>query len=117
MDKQKVSLSVPKKILREAKHFAVDQGVSLSGVLVEALAERVKRRLPEWDTNLLLRANCITDYFRCHVSLRGRSASRRIAHATRNAAPSIGQTSADIRVFNRYPKNQRNEQNNQGILH
>jgi hypothetical protein len=38
-----ITLSLPKGILREAKHFAVDQGVSLSGFLVEALADRVKR--------------------------------------------------------------------------
>lgn len=43
MEKQNVTLSLPKDILREAKHFAVDEGVSLSGFLVEALTERVKR--------------------------------------------------------------------------
>ena len=43
MEKQNITLSVPKDVLREAKHFAVDQGVSLSGFLIEALTERVKR--------------------------------------------------------------------------
>jgi hypothetical protein len=43
VDKKKVSLSVPKKILREARHFAFDQGVPLSGFLVEAVTEHVKR--------------------------------------------------------------------------
>ncbi len=43
MDKQNVTLSIPKEVLREAKHLAVDRGISLSGFLVEALEERVKR--------------------------------------------------------------------------
>jgi hypothetical protein len=43
VEKQNITLSLPKDILREAKHFAVDQGVSLSGFLVDALTERVKR--------------------------------------------------------------------------
>ena len=43
MDKQNITLSIPKDILREAKHLAVDRGISLSGLLVEALEERVKR--------------------------------------------------------------------------
>ena len=43
MEKQNVTLSIPKEILREAKHLAVDRGISLSGLLVEALEERVKR--------------------------------------------------------------------------
>jgi hypothetical protein len=43
VEKQNITLSVPKDVLREAKHFAVDQGVSLSGFLVEALTDRVKR--------------------------------------------------------------------------
>jgi hypothetical protein len=42
VDKQNITLCLPKDILREAKHFAVDQGMSLSGFLVEALTERVK---------------------------------------------------------------------------
>ena len=43
MEKQNITLSVPKDVLRAAKHFAVDQGISLSGFLVEALTERVQR--------------------------------------------------------------------------
>ena len=43
MERQNVTLSLPKEILRQAKHFAVDEGVSLSGFLVEALTERVRR--------------------------------------------------------------------------
>ena len=43
MEKQNITLSIPKDILREAKHLAVDRGISLSGFLVEALEERVKR--------------------------------------------------------------------------
>ncbi|HUK39449.1 MAG TPA: hypothetical protein VLX11_00345 [Candidatus Acidoferrales bacterium] len=43
MEKQNITLSLPKEILRQAKHFAVDEGVSLSGFLVAALTERVRR--------------------------------------------------------------------------
>ena len=43
MEKQNITLSIPKEILREAKHLAVDRGISLSGFLVEALEGRVKR--------------------------------------------------------------------------
>jgi hypothetical protein len=43
VEKQNITLSIPKDVLREAKHLAVDRGVSLSGFLVEALEERVKR--------------------------------------------------------------------------
>ena len=43
MEKQNVTLSIPKDVLREAKHLAVDQGTSLSGLLVDALKERVRR--------------------------------------------------------------------------
>jgi len=41
--KEKVTLSIPKDVLRDARHLAVDRGTSLSGFLVEALEERVKR--------------------------------------------------------------------------
>ena len=44
VEKRNVTLSIPKDILREAKHLAVDQGTSLSGLLVDALKERVQRR-------------------------------------------------------------------------
>jgi len=43
VEKQNITLSIPKEILREAKHLAVDRGISLSGFLIEALEERVKR--------------------------------------------------------------------------
>ncbi|MFQ5852848.1 MAG: type II toxin-antitoxin system CcdA family antitoxin [Candidatus Binatia bacterium] len=43
MEKQNVTLSIPKNLLREAKHLAVDRGTSLSGLLVDALRERVRR--------------------------------------------------------------------------
>ena len=43
VEKQNITLSIPKNVLRQAKHLAVDQGTSLSGLLVEALKERVKR--------------------------------------------------------------------------
>ena len=43
MEKQNVTLSIPKDLLRQAKHLAVDQGTSLSGLLVETLRERVRR--------------------------------------------------------------------------
>jgi plasmid stabilization system protein ParE len=43
VEKQNITLSIPRDILRQAKHLAVDQGVSLSGFLVEALGERVRR--------------------------------------------------------------------------
>jgi len=43
VEKQNITLSIPKDILREAKHLAVDRGISLSGFLVEALEGRVKR--------------------------------------------------------------------------
>lgn len=43
MEKQNVTLAIPKDVLREAKHIAVDRGTSLSGLLVEALGEKVKR--------------------------------------------------------------------------
>jgi len=43
VEKQNITLSLPKEILRQAKHFAVDEGVSLSGFLVAALTERVRR--------------------------------------------------------------------------
>ena len=43
VEKQNVTLSVPKNILREAKHLAVDSGASLSSFLLEALVERVRR--------------------------------------------------------------------------
>jgi plasmid stabilization system protein ParE len=43
VQKQNITLAIPKDVLREAKHIAVDRGTSLSGLLVEALEEKVKR--------------------------------------------------------------------------
>jgi hypothetical protein len=43
VERQNITLSIPKDILRDAKHLAVDRGISLSRLLVEALEERVKR--------------------------------------------------------------------------
>jgi len=43
VEKQNVTLSIPKDLLREAKHLAVDQGTSISGLLVDVLQERVRR--------------------------------------------------------------------------
>ena len=43
VDKQNITLSLPKDVLREAKHLAVDQGICLWGFLVEALMDRVKQ--------------------------------------------------------------------------
>jgi len=43
VEKQNVTLSIRKEILREAKNLSVDRGISLSDLLVEALEERMKR--------------------------------------------------------------------------
>jgi post-segregation antitoxin (ccd killing protein) len=43
VEKQNITLFIPKDVPCEAKHLAVDRGISLSGFLVEALEERVKR--------------------------------------------------------------------------
>jgi hypothetical protein len=40
--KEDITLSIPKAILRAAKHLAAQQGLSLSGFLIESLTERVK---------------------------------------------------------------------------
>jgi hypothetical protein len=39
---QNVTLALPEELLREAKHLAVDQGVSLSRFVALLLAERVE---------------------------------------------------------------------------
>lgn len=41
MGRINVTVSLPADILREARHMAVDQGVSLSGFLAKLLEERV----------------------------------------------------------------------------
>lgn len=43
MEKQNVTLSLPRSILRKAKKIAVDQDLSLSGLMVELLTELVER--------------------------------------------------------------------------
>ena len=43
MDKQNVTLSIPRSILRKAKKIAIDQDRSLSALMVELLTELVER--------------------------------------------------------------------------
>ena len=43
MEKQNVTLSLPRSILRKAKKIAIDQDRSLSGLMVELLTELVER--------------------------------------------------------------------------
>jgi hypothetical protein len=43
MEKQNVTLSLSKNVLRKAKLLAVRRGASLSGLLVEALTQLVER--------------------------------------------------------------------------
>ncbi len=43
LENQNVTLSVPKDILRKAKHIAIDRQTSLSGLLTKALADLVKK--------------------------------------------------------------------------
>lgn len=43
MEKQNVTLSLPRSILRKAKKIAIDQDLSLSGLMVELLTELVER--------------------------------------------------------------------------
>ncbi|HEY3356806.1 MAG TPA: CopG family transcriptional regulator [Polyangia bacterium] len=60
MEKQNVTISLPKDILRRARHLAVERGTSLSGLLAEfvdrvvredeqyvAATRRIKRRLKQ----------------------------------------------------------------------
>lgn len=44
MEKQNITLSIPQDLLRKARMIAVHQGVSLSGLLVETLRDRVARQ-------------------------------------------------------------------------
>ena len=41
MDKQNVTVTLPADVLREARHLAVDQGMSLSRFLAALVEERV----------------------------------------------------------------------------
>lgn len=43
MEKQNVTLSIPRNVLRKAKKVAIDQDTSLSGLMTRALIEIVKR--------------------------------------------------------------------------
>ena len=43
MDKQNVTLSLPRSILRKAKKIAIDQDRSLSGLMVDLITEFVER--------------------------------------------------------------------------
>lgn len=43
MEYQNITLSVPREILRRAKHIAVEKGVSLSGLLTQMLEEMTRR--------------------------------------------------------------------------
>ncbi len=43
MDRQNITLSIDKNLLKQAKHLAVEKGTSLSGLLSRYLEELVKR--------------------------------------------------------------------------
>jgi len=43
MERQNITLSIPKKLLRHAKHIAVEKGTSLSGLLTGMLEELALR--------------------------------------------------------------------------
>ncbi|MEW6172236.1 MAG: DUF6364 family protein [Bacillota bacterium] len=43
MDYQNVTLSLPKEILRKAKHIAIERGTSLSGLLTQLLVEIARK--------------------------------------------------------------------------
>jgi len=42
MDRSNVTVSLPEDILREARHLAVDRGVSLSRLLAQLLEEQIE---------------------------------------------------------------------------
>ena len=42
MEKQNVTLSMPKALLKRAKRLAIDQDVSLSGLMIELLTEAIE---------------------------------------------------------------------------
>lgn len=44
METQNVTLSLPKELLRQAKHLAIERGTSLSGLLVQLLKEATKSK-------------------------------------------------------------------------
>lgn len=43
MEYQNVTLSLPKEVLRRAKHTAIERGVSLSGLLTRLLEDLTRR--------------------------------------------------------------------------
>lgn len=43
IEKQNVTLSLPKSLLREAKKLAIDQDTSLSGLMVDLLTQLVEK--------------------------------------------------------------------------
>jgi hypothetical protein len=43
MERQNVTLSIPKSLLKKAKHLAVEEGTSLSALLVRQLEELVQQ--------------------------------------------------------------------------
>lgn len=43
MEKQNITLSLPKEILTKLKHIAVDKNTSISGLLIQTLAEIVQK--------------------------------------------------------------------------
>ncbi|QUL98519.1 MAG: CopG family transcriptional regulator [Candidatus Fermentithermobacillus carboniphilus] len=43
MECQNVTLSLPKELLRRAKHIAVERGMSLSGLLAQLLEDLTRR--------------------------------------------------------------------------
>jgi len=43
MERQNVTLSLPKDVLKQAKHLAIERGTSLSGLLKSCLEELVRR--------------------------------------------------------------------------
>lgn len=43
MEYQNVTLSLPKEVLRRAKHIAIERGVSLSGLLTQLLEELTRK--------------------------------------------------------------------------
>lgn len=43
MERQNITLSLPKDLLRQIKHLAIEEGVSLSGFLTGLLQDAVKK--------------------------------------------------------------------------
>ncbi|MGB9661161.1 MAG: CopG family transcriptional regulator [Moorellaceae bacterium] len=43
MEYQNVTLSLPKEVLRRARHIAIERGTSLSGLLAQVLEEITRR--------------------------------------------------------------------------